>query len=117
MKRSYAVVFERLPSNYGAYCPDVLGCVATADGWAEVQQMMREALEFHFEGMQENGDPIPKPSMGIAEAMRYHSEQAGDEPVGEWEFTPPVEVTVAMVEVEINVGATAEAAEAAGVGD
>lgn len=101
MKRSYAVVFERLPSNYGAYCPDVLGCVATADGWAEVQQMMREALEFHFEGTHEDGEPIPEPSMGIAEAMRYHCEQVDDEPVGEWEFTPAVEVTVAMLEVEV----------------
>lgn len=101
MTRSYAVVFERLPGNYGAYCPDVPGCVSVGDDWVEVQQMMQEALAFHFEGMQEDGEPIPEPTMGIEEAMQHHCSQAGEEPVSGWEFEPAVEVTVAMLEVEV----------------
>lgn len=101
MKHSYAVVFERVPSNYGAYCPDVPGCVATGGDWAEVQQMMRGALEFHFEGMREDDEPIPEPTMGIEDAMQYHCAQVSEEPVSGWAFEPTVEVTVAMLEVEV----------------
>lgn len=120
MKRTYAVVFERGPNNYSAYCPDVLGCVAAVDGWDEIRTMIREALEFHIEMMLEDGEEIPEPTMGIEDAMRYHCD-LGEEPgYEEWQDPdePPLtEVTVAMVEVEINIPAAADAAEAVGVGD
>ena len=57
----YALVIEKAESNYGAYAPDVPGCIATGDTVAETMANMREALSFHFEGMQEDGDPIPDP--------------------------------------------------------
>lgn len=62
MKR-YAVVIERVPgSNYGAYVPDLPGCVSTGDTVEEVQRKIREAIEFHLEGIQEQGLPAPEPT-------------------------------------------------------
>lgn len=57
----YAVVVERGKKNYGAYVPDVPGCVAVGDTVHEALANIRDALEFHFEGMREDGDAIPDP--------------------------------------------------------
>jgi len=61
MKR-YAVIIEKGPTNYGAYVPDLPGCVAVADSIEAVQKLIREAIEFHLAGMREDGDPIPEPT-------------------------------------------------------
>ena len=58
----YAVVIERGKRNYGAYVPDVPGCVAVGDTVQEALASIREALEFHFEGMREDGHPLPDPA-------------------------------------------------------
>jgi predicted RNase H-like HicB family nuclease len=50
------------PSNYSAWSPDVLGCVATGDTLEEVEREMLGALAFHLEGMAEDGLPLPEPS-------------------------------------------------------
>ena len=50
------------PSNYSAWSPDVLGCVAVGDTLEEVEREMREALAFHLEGLQDDGLPLPEPS-------------------------------------------------------
>jgi predicted RNase H-like HicB family nuclease len=55
----YAIVIEQSEHNYSAYAPDVPGCVATGATLEEVTAMMRDALEFHFHGLAEDGDPIP----------------------------------------------------------
>lgn len=60
--KKYAVVIEKGPSNYSAYVPDLPGCVATGKTLAEIENNMREAIEFHIEGMIEDGDPVPEPS-------------------------------------------------------
>ena len=65
----YFVVFEWAGTNWSAYAPDVPGCVATGVTKEEVRRMMREALEFHFEGMREDGDQIPEPSGVWAEEL------------------------------------------------
>lgn len=52
------------PTNYSAWSPDVLGCVATGDTIEKCVVEMRSALEFHFEGMREHGESIPAPSGG-----------------------------------------------------
>lgn len=57
----YTVVIEKSPNNYAAYVPDLPGCVATASTREEVLQEIREAIEFHIEGMREDGDPVPEP--------------------------------------------------------
>ena len=50
------------PSNYGAWSPDVPGCVATGDTLEECVSQMREAIAFHLEGLVEDGDPVPEPN-------------------------------------------------------
>jgi predicted RNase H-like HicB family nuclease len=58
----FAVVVEKGPRNYSAYVPDLPGCVSTGKTFAETEKNIREAIEFHIEGMIEDGDPIPEPS-------------------------------------------------------
>ena len=58
----YAVVIEKGERNYSAYVPDLPGCVSVGDTLDEVKAEIREAIEFHLEGMREDGSPIPKPS-------------------------------------------------------
>lgn len=58
----YLVVVEKGPSSYGAYVPDLPGCVAAADTKDEVLSLIKEAIEFHLEGLKEDGEPIPSPA-------------------------------------------------------
>ncbi|MFL6290777.1 MAG: type II toxin-antitoxin system HicB family antitoxin [Thermoanaerobaculia bacterium] len=58
----YAVVVEKAESNYSAYVPDLPGCVAAAETKDEVLDLIREAIDFHLEGMREAGEQIPEPS-------------------------------------------------------
>jgi predicted RNase H-like HicB family nuclease len=69
---TYLIVIGKTSTGYSANCPDVLGCAAVGKTVEKVVANMKEAMELHFEGMAEDGDPIPKPS-GIAsyrEAMK-----------------------------------------------
>ena len=58
----YAIVIEKGPTSYGAYVPDLPGCVAAAETRDEALQLIREAIEFHIEEMREEGLPVPEPS-------------------------------------------------------
>ena len=58
----YAIVIEKTPNNYSAYPPDLPGCAATGATLAQVQQQIKEAIEFHLEGLREEGLPIPEPT-------------------------------------------------------
>ena len=62
----YLIVIEDAGDNYGAYAPDVPGCVATGATVEECEREMREALVFHFEGLREFGEPIPAPTIAAA---------------------------------------------------
>ena len=57
----YAIVIERAEDNYSAYVPDLPSCVATGKSVAEVEREIRGAIEFHLEGLREDGLPAPKP--------------------------------------------------------
>lgn len=57
----YGVVIERGESNWGAYVPDLPGCVAAADTREEVVALIRDAIEFHLEGLREDGEDVPEP--------------------------------------------------------
>jgi predicted RNase H-like HicB family nuclease len=57
----YLVVIEQGPSSFGAYVPDLPGCVAAGDTREEVTRLIHEALELHVGGMKEEGLPIPQP--------------------------------------------------------
>ncbi len=61
----YAVVIEKAEGNYSAYVPDLPGCVATGATMAEVEEQIREAIEFHLEGMRQDGSEIPQPSSQV----------------------------------------------------
>jgi predicted RNase H-like HicB family nuclease len=58
----YLVVVEKGSTSYGAYVPDLPGCVAAGDTKDEVLTLIREAIEFHLEGMVQDGEPIPPPA-------------------------------------------------------
>lgn len=59
MTQRYLVVFEKSPSNYSSFAPDVPGCVSAGSSLEEARSNMAEALRFHFEGILEDGDRIP----------------------------------------------------------
>jgi predicted RNase H-like HicB family nuclease len=62
----YAVIIERAEDGgYGAYSPDVPGCIALGDTQEEALREYAEALRLHFEGLREDGLPIPAPSTRI----------------------------------------------------
>ncbi len=61
MKR-YAIAIYKANSNYSAHVLDIDGCVATGSTVQEAISNMREALEFHFEAMAEDGEAIPEPA-------------------------------------------------------
>ncbi|MCY3918280.1 MAG: type II toxin-antitoxin system HicB family antitoxin [Chloroflexi bacterium] len=109
MKLTYVVVFERLPNNYGAYAPDVPGCVSVGDTWDEMQAMIREALTYHIEDLLEQGEPLPEPKRTIEEAIAYHSDalaEYDEHDLAEYGDDPPTLSTrFELVEVEVEVPA------------
>ena len=58
----YMVVLERGETSWGPHVPDLPGCIAVAETRAEVLRLVREAIDFHIEGLREDGLPVPKPS-------------------------------------------------------
>ncbi len=61
----YAVVIEKASSNYAAYVPDLPGCIATGVSIEETETLIREAIEFHLEGLKADGLAIPPPSSQV----------------------------------------------------
>jgi predicted RNase H-like HicB family nuclease len=62
----YAIVIEKAPSsNYSAFVPDLPACISTGGTLEEVKRNIREAIEFHLEGMREDGEPIPEPTTEV----------------------------------------------------
>jgi predicted RNase H-like HicB family nuclease len=63
---AFVDIVKRVPnSNYGASVPDLPGCVSTGDLLDEVRNNIRDAIQFHLEGMREDGDPIPEPTTPV----------------------------------------------------
>ena len=113
MKLKYAVIFGQTPNNYCAHAPDVPGCISTGDTWEHIQEMIKEALTFHIEGMLEDGDPLPYPQMSLEDAIAYHNQPFTEDEKQELmeygytedDFSPNEDFPTMfrMVEVEINV--------------
>ena len=61
----YVVVIEQGPTSFGAYVPDLPGCVAVGDTREEVTQLIQEAIEFHLEGIKADGQVIPQPQSSV----------------------------------------------------
>jgi predicted RNase H-like HicB family nuclease len=62
----YTIIIEKVEDNYSAYCPDLPGCIATGATVEETTQRMKEAIEFHIEGLEREKMPIPEPSTKAA---------------------------------------------------
>ncbi len=58
----YLIILEKTDTGYSAYSPDLPGCVATGTTREETEREMKEAIEFHVEGLRLNGEEVPKPS-------------------------------------------------------
>ena len=61
----YAIVIEAAGDNYSAYVPDLPGCVATGSTVEETERQIREAIEFHLEGLKADDLPVPLPSSRV----------------------------------------------------
>ena len=61
----YAVVIEKGESSYGAYVPDLPGCIASGETKEEVLRLIHEAIEMHIQGLKEDGETIPEPASSI----------------------------------------------------
>ena len=61
----YDVVIEKAEKNYSAYVPDLPGCIATGASIEEVGVEIREAIEFHIDGLREDGSVVPAPSSQV----------------------------------------------------
>ena len=57
----YAIIIEKGENSFGAYVPDLPGCVAAAESKEEVLTLIREAIALHLEDLRESGQPVPKP--------------------------------------------------------
>src|SRR5580704_6000746 len=62
----YAIVIEDAGSNLAAYVPDLPGCVGAADTFEEIEVLMRDAIEFHIEGMLLHGEKVPPPTTRVS---------------------------------------------------
>jgi predicted RNase H-like HicB family nuclease len=74
----YAIVIERTEGNYSAYVPDLPGCVATGSSILDVEQQIREAIEFHLEGLREDGASIPQPSVRLNTSKLLRDSELGE---------------------------------------
>jgi predicted RNase H-like HicB family nuclease len=66
--KQYAVIYERgaqEEENWGAYVPDLPGCVSTGETLEDVQRNIREAIQLHVEGLKAEGLPVPEPTTQV----------------------------------------------------
>ncbi|MCH8274888.1 MAG: type II toxin-antitoxin system HicB family antitoxin [Armatimonadetes bacterium] len=59
--KEYLVIYEQGETSWGAYVPDLPGCVAVGKNRQEVERLIREAIELHVDGIRADGEPIPEP--------------------------------------------------------
>jgi predicted RNase H-like HicB family nuclease len=58
----YVIVIEKAEANYSAYVPDLPGCVSTGRTVEDVKRNIAEAIDFHIQGLIEDGEPVPPPT-------------------------------------------------------
>ncbi len=68
----YLIIIKKSETGYSAYSPDLTGCVATGKTKKETEILMREAIEFHIEGMLEEGLNIPKSNIKDVEFYKFN---------------------------------------------
>jgi predicted RNase H-like HicB family nuclease len=68
----YTVIIENGEISWGAYVPDLPGCIAAGESREEVFELFREAIEFHVEGLIESGERVPEPR-SVNEVVEIHA--------------------------------------------
>lgn len=63
--KEYVAIFEPGATNWSAYVPDLPGCVAAGPTLQETHDLIREAIEFHIEGLRLDNTPIPEPAVTV----------------------------------------------------
>ncbi len=58
----YLVVVEKGESSWGAYVPDLPGCIAAGESRDEAVRLIKEAINLHIEGLREAGESVPRPT-------------------------------------------------------
>ncbi|HET7275984.1 MAG TPA: type II toxin-antitoxin system HicB family antitoxin [Longimicrobiaceae bacterium] len=61
----FAIIIEKGDGGFGAYVPDLPGCVAAGESEQEVRDLIREAIVFHLVGLREDGEAVPEPSSRV----------------------------------------------------
>jgi len=61
----YAIIIEHSANGYGAYAPDLPGVGVVADTAQEARELIRQAITFHLDGLRQDGEPIPQPTVQI----------------------------------------------------
>jgi predicted RNase H-like HicB family nuclease len=97
----YLVVFEKSPSNYSSFAPDVPGCVSAGTSLEEARTNMADALRFHFEGMLEDGERIPDAVTTAYDFAEEDPEHGVEHCVVEW---LPVELPLSPMHVAATHG-------------
>lgn len=64
--KEYAVVFEKAETGWSAYAPDLPGLGVAGATFEETEQLMREGIEFHIEGLRADGEPVPEPTTRVS---------------------------------------------------
>ncbi len=64
--KEYAVIYEKGPNGWGAYAPDLPGLGAAGETFEEVEQLIREGIQLHIEGLRETGNTVPEPTTRVA---------------------------------------------------
>jgi predicted RNase H-like HicB family nuclease len=65
--REYAVVFEKTPTGWSAYVPDLPGLGVAGPTYEAAEQLIREGIAFHIEGLLADGEPVPEPTTRVVQ--------------------------------------------------
>ena len=71
----YTIIIEKGERYFSAYCPDLPGVIAAGEPLEETEKLMREAIEFHLEGLKEENLPLPEPTMSLKMYELYRSSE------------------------------------------
>ena len=71
----YRIFYEKAPKNYGAWSPDLWGCVAVGDTLDECRREMRDAIRSHLDISREHGDRVPSDPTGFVEILNFSPEE------------------------------------------
>ena len=64
--KEYAVVFEKSDTGWSAYVPDLPGLGVAGSTFEETEQLIREGIDFHIEGLRADNEPVPEPTTRVA---------------------------------------------------